>query len=83
MVRSVFVLQHLHFVDGCDDIKLIGVYSSLSSAQKAVERLRTMPGFRDYPLLINPLVDDEEEGFYIDAYTLDQDHWNDGFETVP
>ena len=57
--------------DGEEDPKLIGVYSSRASAEKAVERLRLRPGFRDRP-----------EGFTIDLYRLDEDHWTEGFVTI-
>lgn len=51
-----------------EDVKFIGAYSSEASAQAAVERLRTQPGFRDYP-----------DDFTIDAYDIDKDHWAAGF----
>jgi len=51
-----------------DDISLIGVYSTRSNAEAAVERSKMLPGFCDYP-----------QGFAIDRYKLDQDHWETGF----
>ncbi|EEF61222.1 DUF7336 domain-containing protein [Pedosphaera parvula] len=81
--NTVFVVQHLHsLLGGNEDIKLIGIYRSAKSAQAAVERLKIQPGFRDYPRLINPDIDEDEQGFYIDEYTLDSDHWPLGFVTI-
>jgi len=69
---SVFVVEHLHvFDDGEESAKLIGIYSTKSAAEEAVERLKTKPGFRDAP-----------EGFTVDLYRLDEDHWTEGYVTV-
>jgi len=69
---EVFVVQHVHeFEDGEEDVKMIGVYSTRQRAQEAVERTRALPGFRDAP-----------DGFHIDRYLLDQDHWTEGYITV-
>jgi hypothetical protein len=69
---SIFVLQHFRErEDGVDDVKFIGVYSSRENAQAAEQRLRRVSGFCDEP-----------EGFHIDEYLLDQDHWLEGFAAV-
>lgn len=66
---SVFVLQHVHLTeDDVEDVKFIGVYSSRENAQAAVERLGHVPGFLDVP-----------DGFHIDEYQVDQDHWGEGY----
>lgn len=71
-MASVFVLQHVHAVaDGDEDVKLIGVYSSRENADAAAARLRDQPGFADAP-----------DGFHVDEYRLDQDHWAEGFVSV-
>lgn len=68
----VFIVQHVHkFGEGREDVKMIGVYSSQQSAEEAVARLRVAPGFRDAP-----------DGFSVDAYEVDRDHWIEGFTTV-
>lgn len=68
----VYVLQHEHDLDGSSDVKLIGVYKTKHDAVEARQRLRKAPGFRDQP-----------DGFSIDAYELGQDHWTEGFVSVP
>jgi hypothetical protein len=66
---KVYVLQHVHELsDGREDVKLIGVYSSESAAQDAVTRLSGQPGFAS-----------ATEGFHVDPYELDVDHWVDGY----
>jgi hypothetical protein len=51
-----------------DDCVLIGVYSSEENAAGARERLKDKPGFSD-----------RYEGFTIDRYELNKDHWTTGF----
>lgn len=71
-MASVFVLQHVHSLeDGAEDIKFVGVYSSRQRAQEAVARLAALPGFADAP-----------DGFHIDEYPVDRDHWAEGYATV-
>ncbi len=71
-MASVFVVQHVHTREGdVEDVKFIGVYSSRAKADAAVARLSRLPGFCDAP-----------DGFHIDEYRLDQDHWAEGYVTV-
>ena len=51
--------------------KLIGVYSAEQSAREAIDRLKSKPGFCDWP-----------HSFLTIAYALDREHWVDGFVTV-
>ena len=70
--HTVFVVQHVRELgDGGEDVKFVGVYSSRARAAAAVERLSTQPGFRETP-----------DGFHIDAYTIDADHWAEGFVSL-
>lgn len=70
-MSTVFVLQHEYERDGVDNVKFIGVYSTHQNAEAAVERMRLQPGFSSYP-----------DGFCIDEYELDRDHWVEGFFTA-
>jgi hypothetical protein len=68
-MSTVFVVQHIARQDEPDeDVKLIGVYSDRQQANAAANRLKTQPGFRDYP-----------DGFCIEEYQIDEDHWSEGF----
>ena len=72
-LMDVFVVQHVHELDDeSHDVKLIGVYSSPEAASSAVERLSLLPGFCDTP-----------DGFHIDRYGVDEDHWGSGFIRYP
>ena len=72
-MKNVFVLQHARErLGGEEDVKFIGVYSSEVAAKEAVRRLQSVAGFRDFP-----------DGFYIDEYEIDKDHWQEGFGTPP
>jgi hypothetical protein len=71
-MASVFVVQHVHErQDSDEEVKFIGVYSSREKAAVAVARLRRQPGFSDTP-----------DGFHVEEYRLDQDHWAEGYVTV-
>jgi hypothetical protein len=71
-MASVFVLQHVHTrEDGGEDVKFIGVYSSREKADAAVARLGRLPGFSEVP-----------DGFHVDEYRVDQDHWVEGYVVV-
>ena len=56
----VFVFQHEHELDGYDEVKFIGVYSTARRGRAAVARAKRLPGFRDHP-----------GGFSVDAREVD------------
>ncbi|MCL6730233.1 hypothetical protein [Sphingomonas hankyongi] len=62
----LFVL--LHSLPETGRVKVIGLYSSKALAEEAQERARLLPGFADEP-----------EGFTIEQYMVDKDHWPRGF----
>jgi hypothetical protein len=80
----IFLVQHLHtLADGTEDIKIIGVYNSETAALAAVDRVKSQPGFENSPEIIDRDSDDETtDGFYIDEYEVNKDHWLEGFVTV-
>jgi hypothetical protein len=68
-MNSVFVVFHARETDnGVDSVKMIGAYSSRENSDLAVSRLIKQPGFRDFP-----------DGFSIDEYEINKDHWLEGF----
>jgi hypothetical protein len=68
-MTTAFVVQHVHELsDGTEDVKFIGVYSSRANAEASVARLSQLAGFAD-----------ATDGFSIDEYPLDRDHWTDGY----
>lgn len=82
-MKKLYVLNHLHFVDEYHGEKfMIGVYSSLALAHKAVKRVKDKPGFRDFPEIRDPATDNTS-GFYVVEYELDKDYWDNGFIVIP
>jgi hypothetical protein len=71
-MKEVYVLHHSHDLESEEtDIKLIGVYSTKEKAKRAISKLSVQPGFKD-----------TREGFNIDRYEIDKEHWEEGFITV-
>ncbi len=71
-MKEVYVLQHSHDLESEEaDIKLIGVYSTEEKAKKTITKLSSQPGFKDTP-----------QGFHIDKYEINKDHWGEGFVTT-
>jgi hypothetical protein len=62
----LFVL--LHSLSETGKVKVIGIYSSRALAEAAEERASKLPGFADEP-----------DGFSIEQYEIDRDHWPRGF----
>jgi hypothetical protein len=82
-VTKVVLLQHSHTLpSGEKDVKIIGLYESRTAAIAAVGRLVQNNGFREHPEIVNPLVDDITDGFFIDEYEINKDHWTEGYVTT-
>jgi hypothetical protein len=58
----------LHNPPDTGRVKVIGIYSSTTLAEAAIERAQSLPGFIDQP-----------DAFAIDQYEVDRDHWPRGF----
>lgn len=72
VANTVFVVTHSHeLTDGCEDIKILGIFSTQITAEATIQHLLTKPGFKDFP-----------DGFHIEPYPLDIDFWTSGFVTV-
>ena len=65
-MELLFVL--LHSLPETGRVKVVGVYSSRELAEAAEERTRLLPGFADEP-----------DGFTIEQFEVDRDHWPRGF----
>ena len=70
MIKSVFIVEHSYELDGCDEAKLIGAFSTLKKAEDIVEQYKKLPGFSLY-----------QDGFFINEYKLDETEWSEGFAT--
>jgi hypothetical protein len=67
-MEYVYLLHHTVTRDEEEHDKIIGIYSSEGAAQKAIDRLKDLPGFRD-----------PDGDFTIGPYELDRDYWAEGF----
>jgi hypothetical protein len=77
---SVFLLQHVYAdVDGNEHVKIIGVYRSRELADRAANKAKALPGFRDTQLVVSANGPEGSAGFHVDEYFLDVDHWTEGF----
>lgn len=80
MTEWVFVLRHNHVIgDGVEDVKIIGVYRTRRAAKRAIARLASKPGFAEHAGGADAMPGDDEEGFHITRYALDDDHWVQGY----
>jgi hypothetical protein len=69
---TVFLLEHVHeWRDGHEDVKLIGVYSTVAAAQRGLDMVKSQPGFSECP-----------GGFSINEHTLDHTSWLEGYVTI-
>ena len=58
----------LHSLPETGRVKVVGIYSSRALAEEAESRSRALPGFCEEP-----------DGFIIEQYEVDRDHWSRGF----
>ncbi|PWM58632.1 MAG: hypothetical protein DBX91_08770 [Subdoligranulum variabile] len=66
---GVYLLWHSYELEnGCEETKMLGVFSSEEKARDAIAFYRGLPGFRDRP-----------KDFCIDWYELDVRHWTEGY----
>lgn len=65
---KVYLLTHFRNEEELDGFKTIGLFSPAEKADEAIERLKSKPGFRDYP-----------ESFNVGGYEIDKVFWMEGF----
>ena len=61
MIDTVYILEHIHDVDGAREGKLIGAFSTPEAVEHARAVVADHPDFRDFPdcFVITPFVVDE------------------------
>lgn len=70
-MARIYLVYHSYDLNGCEETKLIGAYSSQELANTAIERASQLPGFKIFP-----------EAFEVVAQKIDEDHWTEGFVTL-
>ena len=83
-MNKVYLLQHLNHHKngyfnaeyigiyseiGYEDVKNIGLYTSIETLQKNINRCKKLPGFKQLA-----------DCFFSAEYQIDQSFWNEGFE---
>ncbi|BCT93312.1 hypothetical protein LYSHEL_23360 [Lysobacter helvus] len=66
--NTVYLLSHANPGKLQDDEKILGVFSSAEKANQAIAGYLLLPGFRE-----------QQDGFHVDAYVVDQQEWSEGF----
>ncbi len=66
---KVYLVQHSYENEENEDTKFIGIFSSTSTAQKAIDELSVKSGFNSYP----------KESFSLEEVNLDEYEWKEGF----
>jgi hypothetical protein len=69
-LQEVYLLWHMHDLDGESNDKLLGVYSTEEKATSRIASARKLPGFREAP-----------DGFEVVRYDVDRDEWAEGYVT--
>ena len=68
-MKYVFRLTHTQeFIDGREVVRVIGIYSTKKEAENGCAKVSKLPGFKDYI-----------DGFYIERYEINLDHWIEGY----
>lgn len=68
-MEYIYLLQHVYDANDCEEIKLIGVFSSSSLAEEVISELHLQPGFKNYP----------KDWFKLDRLKVDAVEWKEGF----
>ena len=65
MLQEVYLLQHSYELEsGCNETKVLGIFSSEKKAKDAIEMYKKLPGFCDHM-----------KDLYIDKYFVDERCW--------
>lgn len=72
MVEEVYVLQHRYALqNGCNETKMLGVFSAEAKVNDTIEMYRTLPVFCAHP-----------QDFHLDKYLMDDLCWAEGYCTI-
>lgn len=68
---KVYLLEHIYELEGHDEVRTLGIYSSNKKAEEAILYYKKLSGFKN-------LLD----GFNIDEYEINERCWTEGFFTA-
>lgn len=68
----IYILEHvIPKLDGEDEMKMLGVYSSRQKARDAVKKYKRLPGFKRYP-----------RNFCVSRSEINKMEWAEGFVSM-
>lgn len=70
-MKAVFVVEHSYELNGIDETKFIGVYSSKKEAENAISKLKLQAGFKDRP-----------NDFHLNKVEINKTAWTEGYVTI-
>ena len=74
MNQNLYLLYHAYEINGYEEIKILGIYTSPENAEQAKQRYLKLDGFREFP----------SHCFWIQRCTPDKDDaWTEGFFSEP
>ena len=65
---KVYLLEHIYELEGHDEVRTLGIYSSKEKAEEVILDYKKLPGFKDFL-----------DGFCITEYEIDKKYWTEGF----
>ena len=65
---KVYLLEHIYELEGHDEVRTLGIYSSKEKAEEVILDYKKLPGFKDFL-----------DGFCITEYEIDKKYWIEGF----
>ena len=68
-MKDIYILEHIIEQEDSEEIKFIGVFSSIIEAKTAISFLKNKKGFVDYPI----------DYFQISKETINNYGWKEGF----
>ena len=67
-MKKKYMVTHSYELNDCDEIKIIGIFSTEKKAKKAVKKLKKQKGFKKY-----------KKGFEVGPILVNQIYWDGGF----
>ena len=71
-MEYVYKVDHVYEVENVEEIKFIGIFSSMEKANEVVKSLTLQAGFKDHPI----------EAFQISKVKIDRIGWAEGFISI-
>ena len=71
-MEYVYKVDHVYEIENSEEIKFIGIFSSIEKANEVIKNLILQPGFKNHSI----------ETFQISKIKIDRIGWAEGFITI-